>query len=87
MWAVLPAKNFTDAKQRLGGVLNAEERTALFAAMFEDVLSTLVRVPGLDGVLVVTLPPLPSPLHTVLRFWKNRKTGARQPPCRLPRTG
>lgn len=57
MWAVLPAKNFTDAKQRLGGVLNAGERTALFAAMFEDVLSTLVRVPGLDGVLVVTRDP------------------------------
>lgn len=57
MWAVLPAKNFTDAKQRLGGVLNDAERTALFAAMFEDVLSTLVSVPGLDGVLVVTRDP------------------------------
>jgi len=54
MWAVLPAKNFDDAKQRLAGVLNAEERRDLFAAMFEDVLATLCAVAALDGVLVVT---------------------------------
>jgi len=54
MWAVLPAKNFDDAKQRLAGVLNADERRDLFAAMFEDVLETLRAVAALDGVLVVT---------------------------------
>lgn len=57
MWAVIPAKNFADAKQRLGGVLTAGERPGLFAAMFEDVLATLTTVPGLDGVLVVTRDP------------------------------
>lgn len=54
MWAVLPAKNFDDAKQRLAGVLNAAERSDLFAAMFEDVVETLCAVEALDGVLVVT---------------------------------
>ena len=54
MWAVLPAKNFDDAKQRLAGVLNAADRRDLFAAMFEDVLETLCAVDGLAGVLVVT---------------------------------
>ena len=54
MWAVLPAKNFDDAKQRLAGALNAADRRDLFAAMFEDVLETLCAVDGLAGVLVVT---------------------------------
>lgn len=54
MWAVLPAKNFDDAKQRLAGVLNTAERRDLFAAMFEDVLEALCAVEALDGVLVVT---------------------------------
>jgi 2-phospho-L-lactate guanylyltransferase len=54
MWAVLPAKNFDDAKQRLAGKLDAGERRDLFAAMFEDVLETLCSVDALDGVLVVT---------------------------------
>ena len=57
MWAVIPAKNFAEAKQRLGAVLTAEERPGLFAAMFEDVLATLTAVSGLEGVLVVTRDP------------------------------
>ena len=54
MWAVLPAKNFNDAKQRLASVLDAQARRELFQAMFEDVLSTLSGVDELAGVLVVT---------------------------------
>ena len=54
MWAVLPAKDFNDAKQRLASVLDAEARHGLFQAMFEDVLSTLCKVVELEGVLVVT---------------------------------
>ncbi len=54
MWAVLPAKDFADAKQRLAGVLDASERRDLFRAMFEDVLASLSAVAALDGVLVVT---------------------------------
>jgi 2-phospho-L-lactate guanylyltransferase len=57
MWAVLPAKDFVDAKQRLAPVLTAAQRNALFRAMLEDVLTMLTAVRGLDGVLVVTREP------------------------------
>jgi 2-phospho-L-lactate guanylyltransferase len=54
MWAVLPAKNFEDAKTRLADVLDADERRGLFRTMYEDVLSSLCSVSMLQGVLVVT---------------------------------
>ncbi len=54
MWAVLPAKNFEDAKTRLAEVLDADERRGLFQTMYEDVLASLCSVKGLQGVLVVT---------------------------------
>jgi 2-phospho-L-lactate guanylyltransferase (CobY/MobA/RfbA family) len=44
MWAVLPAKDFVDAKQRLAPVLTAAQRNALFRAMLEDVLTMLTAV-------------------------------------------
>ena len=52
--AILPVKSFGAAKQRLAGSLGADSRQALAQAMFIDVLSTLRRVPGLEGVVVVT---------------------------------
>jgi 2-phospho-L-lactate guanylyltransferase len=52
--AILPVKSFGAAKQRLAGSLGAGSRQALAQAMFIDVLITLRRVPGLDGVAVVT---------------------------------
>jgi 2-phospho-L-lactate guanylyltransferase len=52
--AILPVKSFGAAKQRLAGSLGAPSRQALAQAMFIDVLITLRRVPGLDGVAVVT---------------------------------
>lgn len=54
MWAVLPAKDFIDAKQRLAPVLTPAQRNALFRAMLEDMLAMLASVRGLDGVVVVT---------------------------------
>lgn len=54
MWAVLPAKDFVDAKQRLAPILNSAQRNALFRAMLEDVIAMLVTVRGLDGILMVT---------------------------------
>lgn len=54
MWAVLPAKDFNDAKQRLAEVLEADERRGLFQSMYEDVLTSLCSVEALQGVLVVT---------------------------------
>ena len=41
MWAVLPIKDVTDAKQRLAAVLTPDERQQLFRTMAADVLRTL----------------------------------------------
>jgi 2-phospho-L-lactate guanylyltransferase len=57
LWAVLPVKDLQHAKQRLAGVLGADERRELFRAMLEDVLSTLSASDGLAGILVVTRDP------------------------------
>lgn len=54
MWAVLPAKDLVDAKQRLADALSAPERRLLFRTMYEDVLSVLAEVPGLSGIAVIT---------------------------------
>jgi len=54
MWAVLPAKDLVDAKQRLADALSPPERRLLFRTMYEDVLSVLAGVPGLDGIAVIT---------------------------------
>jgi len=52
--AILPVKSFADAKQRLAESLGAGSRRALAQAMFADVLGSLRRIPGLDGIAVVT---------------------------------
>lgn len=57
MWAVLPAKNFSYAKQRLAGLLTPEERRNLFHAMLEDVLSVLSEHPLIQGVVLVSDDP------------------------------
>ena len=50
----MPVKDLANAKQRLAGVLSADERHALFRAMLEDVLSALAASRGLAGILMVT---------------------------------
>ena len=52
--AVLPIKNFTEAKQRLETVLSPGPRRALAEAMFSDVLTALRRAKTVDDILVVT---------------------------------
>ena len=51
MWALLPLKRFSAAKQRLAGVLSPTERRSLVLAMASDVLDTLSRLtkPGTAG--------------------------------------
>ena len=56
-WAVLPLKDFVNAKQRLSGVLAPHERRGLFQAMVEDVLSTLTASPFIDEILLVSDDP------------------------------
>jgi 2-phospho-L-lactate/phosphoenolpyruvate guanylyltransferase len=53
-WAVVPAKDLAQAKQRLAAVLTLEERQGLACAMLRDVLAALSGADGLAGTLVVT---------------------------------
>ena len=53
----MPVKDLQQAKQRLAGVLGAEERQGLFRAMLEDVLSALTATTGLAGILMVSRDP------------------------------
>ena len=52
--AILPVKSFGAAKQRLADALGVGARQALAQAMVSDVLTSLRRTPGLDGIVVVT---------------------------------
>ena len=52
--AVLPIKDFRQAKQRLAGFLSTVERRLLAEAMAEDVLETLSEVSELSEIIVVT---------------------------------
>lgn len=54
MWAVVPIKDFKDAKERLSHILSLQERQSLAQAMAEDVLRALLNVPALAGIAVAT---------------------------------
>jgi 2-phospho-L-lactate guanylyltransferase len=61
VWAAVPVKEFTGAKQRLAPLLSPRQREALAAAMLEDVLAALAAAP-LDGIMVNTLDPVATEL-------------------------
>lgn len=54
IWAIIPIKDLTLAKQRLSGLLRSAERQALGLAMLEDVLTALGKAQGLSGTLLVS---------------------------------
>jgi 2-phospho-L-lactate/phosphoenolpyruvate guanylyltransferase len=54
IWAIVPIKDLSRAKQRLSGLLSETERRALGLAMLEDVLTALRQSRALSGILVVT---------------------------------
>ena len=62
VWAVVPVKEFADAKRRLSPLLTPEQCRALTAAMVEDVLAALAEVKSLAGRVVVTVDPLATDL-------------------------
>jgi len=62
IWAVVPLKHTSDAKQRLAGAIEASLRRQLALAMAHDVLSALAASPGLHGLAVVTFDPAASAL-------------------------
>src|SRR5205823_5176151 len=53
-YAVIPAKSFTGAKQRLATFLQPHERRLLARAMLTDTLTACSQATGLEGVGVVT---------------------------------
>ena len=57
VWAAVPVKEFTGAKQRLSGMLSPVEREVLAATMLEDVLAALAGADRLAGILVNTVDP------------------------------
>jgi len=54
MWAIVPLKTFSEAKQRLAAVLSEEERRSLMLAMARDVLGALCQCRQLTGVLIAS---------------------------------
>ncbi|HEX3952464.1 MAG TPA: 2-phospho-L-lactate guanylyltransferase [Stellaceae bacterium] len=57
IWAVVPVKDTSTAKQRLTGAATPAFRQALALAMLEDVLAALAAAEGLAGRLLVTTDP------------------------------
>jgi 2-phospho-L-lactate guanylyltransferase len=64
IWAVVPLKDSTAAKQRLAGILPTQPRRALALAMAEDVLETLAAVRALAGIIVVTVDEVATQIAT-----------------------
>ena len=54
MWAVVPVKDMSGAKQRLAPVLASDERQEFYRAMLEDALSAVAQVSELTGISLVT---------------------------------
>jgi 2-phospho-L-lactate guanylyltransferase len=57
IWAVVPIKETSGAKQRLADLFPASFRRRLALAMFEDVMRAVTTVPELRGTIVVTMDP------------------------------
>jgi 2-phospho-L-lactate guanylyltransferase len=57
VWACVPVKEFTGAKQRLASLLTPAQRELLAETMLEDVLSALAGSRLLAGILVNTVDP------------------------------
>ena len=60
MWAVIPVKQISQAKQRLSKILSSEERRDFFSAMLEDVLSMMVKIDFFEKIILATNCP-----HTI----------------------
>ncbi len=62
VWAAVPVKAFTGAKQRTASMLTPAQREVLAATMLEDVLAALAGATRLAGILVNTIDPVASDL-------------------------
>jgi 2-phospho-L-lactate guanylyltransferase len=57
LWAVVPVKPLRRGKSRLSGVLSEEERTSLNRKLLSHTIDTLIELPELEQVLVVSRDP------------------------------
>ena len=57
IWACVPVKDFSQAKQRLASALSQPERSRLAEAMVQDVLDALQAATGLVGIAILTVDP------------------------------
>jgi 2-phospho-L-lactate guanylyltransferase len=57
IWAVIPVKETTGAKERLADAVPRHLRPDLALAMLEDVLASVVAARGLAGIAVITVDP------------------------------
>jgi len=57
IWAVIPVKETTAAKERLADAVPRHLRRGLALAMLEDVLAAVAQSRGLAGIAVVTVDP------------------------------
>jgi 2-phospho-L-lactate guanylyltransferase len=62
MWVVVPSKSLDRAKSRLASVLSTAERRNLVLAMLGDVLATLAKSNGVQGIVVTSSDPAISAL-------------------------
>ncbi len=78
VWALLPLKDFVNAKKRLSGVLSATERRRLFHNMVEDVLDALATHPSIEQTLIVSDDPSASLLaeHYGIECWSETELQA-----------
>jgi 2-phospho-L-lactate/phosphoenolpyruvate guanylyltransferase len=57
VFAIIPVKETSGAKQRLASALSPALRQQLALAMLEDVLEAVANVRGLGGIILVTVDP------------------------------
>jgi 2-phospho-L-lactate/phosphoenolpyruvate guanylyltransferase len=82
VWAAVPVKSFSGAKQRLSSLLSPSQRERLAATMVEDVLSALAGARHLAGIMVNTIDPVAADLarrygaRVVTRGARDGHTGA-----------
>ena len=62
VWAAVPVKAFTGAKQRTSSVLTPMQRELLAATMLEDVLAAAAAASRLAGIMVNTVDPVAAAL-------------------------
>src|ERR1700754_2128759 len=65
VWAIVPVKRWSRAKQRLASILSRNERAKLARTMLHEVLTTLCATPAIAGTIVVTGDPMVANLATL----------------------